>query len=223
MTQVTPAASAEVKSAITDAASTSVVSGDAQQGAAGEKKVKSEKECKLCLPDFQPSLVTDLIIVERERKKAEKAKKFAEKKDKALSKAAAAPVSSKGKEKKAKLEAAKEEALPEYKEDTPVGEKKSMRLSWTILRIRCTDRSQSSNHYSTIHTIRPTIQPWWSLRGMHGGRKKASSSQSLVRMARSRRKATLSSPSPLRTSLALSIWDTLCPMHYRILLFDGIG
>ena len=97
----------------------------------GDKKIKSEKECTI--PQANPALmsfpgvlekdIADGFAVERERKKAEKAKKFAEKKSKA---AESVPVSSKAKEKKAKAEAAKEDALPEYLEETPVGEKKSI-------------------------------------------------------------------------------------------------
>ena len=63
-----------------------------------------------------------MTTVEKERKKAEKLKKFSEKQAKAGTPAPqAAP---KAKEKK-KPEAPKETALSEYKEDTPVGEKKS--------------------------------------------------------------------------------------------------
>lgn len=59
--------------------------------------------------------------MEKERKKAEKLKKFSEKKAKTSSDA----VSSKVKDKPAKKESAKETPLPEYVEDTPPGEKKS--------------------------------------------------------------------------------------------------
>ena len=63
--------------------------------------------------------------VEKERKKAEKIKKFEEKKAKAAS-TTNAP--SKKQEKKAKQDNSKDGALPEYVEDTPVGEKKSKAL-----------------------------------------------------------------------------------------------
>jgi valyl-tRNA synthetase len=64
--------------------------------------------------------------VERERKKAEKQAKFEQKKAKVAS-TASAPPSSKNKEKKAKAaEKAEDEALPEYVENTPPGEKKGM-------------------------------------------------------------------------------------------------
>jgi valyl-tRNA synthetase len=66
-------------------------------------------------------------IVEKERKKAEKAAKFQQK---LAAKATAAPAatSAKAKEKKAKAEKkAEEEVIPEYVEDTPVGEKKRLR------------------------------------------------------------------------------------------------
>ena len=62
------------------------------------------------------------LIVERERKKAEKTKKFTEKQAKTTSNVTA----SKGKGKPTKQESAKEVPLPEYVEDTPPGEKKSM-------------------------------------------------------------------------------------------------
>lgn len=61
--------------------------------------------------------------LEKDRKKAEKQKKFEEKQAKAAP-ASTASATSKGKEKKAKAEAAKEDSLPEYKEQTPFGEKK---------------------------------------------------------------------------------------------------
>lgn len=58
--------------------------------------------------------------VEKERQKAEKAKKFAEKQAKLKAAGDAQP--SKKKEKK---EVAKEEPLPAYVEETPKGQKKS--------------------------------------------------------------------------------------------------
>jgi valyl-tRNA synthetase len=65
------------------------------------------------------------MLVEKERKKAEKQAKFDQKKAKVAT-AATVPLSSKSKEKKAKAaEKAEEEVLPEYKEITPAGEKKS--------------------------------------------------------------------------------------------------
>lgn len=65
-----------------------------------------------------------MSVVEKDRKKAEKAKKFAEKKAK-TTEPPSASASSKSKEKKSKHETAKEEPLPEYVEETPHGEKKS--------------------------------------------------------------------------------------------------
>lgn len=63
--------------------------------------------------------------MERERKKAEKQAKFDQKKAKTAN--ATPATSSKTKEKKAKAEKkAEEDALPEYVEDTPPGQKKSM-------------------------------------------------------------------------------------------------
>ncbi|KAL6908446.1 tRNA synthetases class I domain-containing protein [Trichoderma evansii] len=76
----------------------------AEPVAQGAPKVKTEKE------------------LEKERKKAEKAAKLEAKKAKAAA-AATAPT----KEKKAKKEKVEEEPLPEYVEDTPVGEKKRIR------------------------------------------------------------------------------------------------
>lgn len=64
-------------------------------------------------------------LVEKERKKAEKQKKFDEKKAK-TSNAAATTATSKTKEKKAKQGIEKEAPLPEYVEETPPGQKKSM-------------------------------------------------------------------------------------------------
>lgn len=69
--------------------------------------------------------MTFRVVVERDRKKAEKQAKFDAKKKQAASTPAAA-ISSKNKEKKAKAaEKAAEDVLPEYVEDTPFGEKKS--------------------------------------------------------------------------------------------------
>ncbi|TVY85204.1 Mitochondrial Valine--tRNA ligase, partial [Lachnellula suecica] len=106
-----PPLSKETKAAVTDAAQSSATGShvpgqDAGSKAGeGEKKVKTEKE------------------LEKERKKAEKQAKFDQKKAKTAATAPAA--SSKNKEKKAKAEKkAEEEALPEYVEDTPAGEKK---------------------------------------------------------------------------------------------------
>ncbi len=69
--------------------------------------------------------MSDTSVVERERKKAEKAKKFAEKKAKSAD-VSTAPAASKRKEKKATQEARKEEPLREYVEETPPGQKKSI-------------------------------------------------------------------------------------------------
>lgn len=64
------------------------------------------------------------MVVEKERKKAEKAKKFAEKQAKTTNgNLTAAP--SKTKEKKAKAQSSKEEPLPDYVEETRPGDKKS--------------------------------------------------------------------------------------------------
>ena len=137
MSERPPAASPEQKApAIVGLASTHLTAQhQLEQGTGalqkGDKKIKSEKEgtvsqatpALMFFPGVLEMDIADGFAVERERKKADKAKKFAEKKSKA---AESAPVSSKAKEKKAKAEAAKEDALPEYLEETPVGEKKSM-------------------------------------------------------------------------------------------------
>ncbi|RDL36863.1 Valyl-tRNA synthetase-like protein [Venustampulla echinocandica] len=113
-----PPISNETKAAIQDAAKASAIGSHVPGESGGSnvtvanasdsgKKVKSEKE------------------LERERKKAEKQAKFDQKKAKATSTASTTAAISKSKEKKAKAEKkAEEDALPPYKEDTPVGEKK---------------------------------------------------------------------------------------------------
>ena len=60
--------------------------------------------------------------LEKERKKAEKQKKFDEKQ----AKSATTPDVSKNKEKKVKPDPSQADQLPEYREPTPPGEKKSM-------------------------------------------------------------------------------------------------
>ena len=75
---------------------------------------------------LQDHCLTLFLIVEKERKKADKEKKFKEKKAKLATNATNAGTS-KNKEKKEKLEAAKDAPLPEYVEETPVGEKKFLK------------------------------------------------------------------------------------------------
>ena len=70
-----------------------------------------------------------MLVVEKDRRKAEKDRKFQEKKAAQQLKAINEPQTSKSKEKKAKQEAAKDEPLPEYVEETTPGEKKSMSRS----------------------------------------------------------------------------------------------
>lgn len=80
-------------------------------------------------PTNRSTWISDLDLrytVEKDRKKAEKAAKFLEKKSKQAAQAAV-PAAGKGKEKKAKAPKAEEEPLPEYVEDTPVGEKKRLK------------------------------------------------------------------------------------------------
>ncbi len=77
---------------------------------------------------MRPPRVLDLVhsltnvVVEKERKKAEKQAKFDQKKAKATTAAPAG--TSKTKEKKTALKKADDDILPEYVEDTPLGEKK---------------------------------------------------------------------------------------------------
>ncbi|KAI9835709.1 MAG: hypothetical protein M1819_001886 [Sarea resinae] len=108
-----PAVSEETKAAISGAQSGEPTGQNASGQDGGDKqlgkKVKTEKE------------------LEKERKKAEKAKKFAEKQAKNLGAPAAGAAGSKTKEKKSKQESAKEDKLPEYVEETPVGEKKILK------------------------------------------------------------------------------------------------
>ncbi|KAI9812446.1 MAG: hypothetical protein M1827_004677 [Pycnora praestabilis] len=107
-----PPLSEEAKDAITGSANGDSIGqhapgqdgGDKQEG----EKMKSEKE------------------LEKERKKAEKAKKFSEKQAK-TQKAPPGAVPSKNKEKKAKQDAAKEEPLPEYIEETQSGHRKILK------------------------------------------------------------------------------------------------
>lgn len=121
--------------------------------------------------------------MEKERKKAEKAKKFAEKKAKTATAPSAAPTASKTKEKKAKSDAAKDEPLPEYVEETPPGEKKSTQSLAGVMSESLLTAPQYSSHSTTSSTkhIFPRLS---SQPGMHGGRRKASSSPNLVQMAR---------------------------------------
>lgn len=65
-----------------------------------------------------------IVVVDKERKQAEKNKKFAAKKAKAAESSPA--TTSKTKEKKTKADASAEPELPQYVEETPPGEKKSM-------------------------------------------------------------------------------------------------
>ncbi|KAI9808401.1 MAG: hypothetical protein M1826_004177 [Phylliscum demangeonii] len=80
--------------------------GSKADGPASAKELKTEKE------------------LERERKKAEKAKRFAEKQ---AASPASASAPSKTKERKAKLEAGKDEPAAEYKEETFPGQKKVLK------------------------------------------------------------------------------------------------
>ncbi|KAI1083311.1 tRNA synthetases class I-domain-containing protein [Whalleya microplaca] len=111
-----PPVSSDVKGAVKEAAGQADGAGVHAPGpdaavaptaATAEPKVKTEKE------------------LERERKKAEKAAKFEQKKAKAAQAAPAA--TGKLKEKKAKAPKAEEEALAPYVEDTPLGEKKRLK------------------------------------------------------------------------------------------------
>lgn len=78
-----------------------------------------------CTLDLNEYTIDDIrVAVERERKKAEKDAKFKAKQDKQSAATASAP-SKAIKEKK--REAAKEDRLPEYVEETPKGQKKILR------------------------------------------------------------------------------------------------
>ncbi|KAI1847381.1 hypothetical protein JX265_005560 [Neoarthrinium moseri] len=105
-----PPLSNETKNAVAAGQATDPVHAGGQDStmAAAEAKPKTAKE------------------LERERKKAEKNAKFAEK-QKAKAAAAAQPAQAAAKPKKEKAPKPVEEPLPEYVEDTPVGEKKRLK------------------------------------------------------------------------------------------------
>ncbi|GKT83342.1 valyl-tRNA synthetase [Colletotrichum tofieldiae] len=109
-----PAVSHETKAQVSSTSATHAAGQDAGAAAGAPPKVKTEKE------------------LEKERKKAEKDAKFKQKMAEKAAKAAAAPATSKNKEKKAKSEKKEEEAIPEYVEDTPIGEKKRLKSLRTL-------------------------------------------------------------------------------------------
>lgn len=119
------------------------------------------------------------MLVEKERKKAEKMKKFQEKQ----ATKPAVPAPSKTKEKKAKADS-KDEPLPEYVEETPPGEKKSAFGSWTGLEAGSLLTRAQYSSLLTISSIKPTYPKSWSQRGTHGGKKRDSSNLSLPPTAR---------------------------------------
>lgn len=148
------------------------------------------------------------VVVEKERKQLEKNKKFAAKKAKAAEPASA--TTSKNKEKKAKADAVTEPELPDYVEETPAGQKKSMLYGPVNARTSSNAGCQFSN--LLMMTITKPIYPKSSNpAGMHGGRRKATLNRTLVQMAKSARRATLSSQSHHLMSLASSTWA----MPYR--------
>ena len=149
------------------------------------------------------------VVVEKERKQLEKNKKFAAKKAKAAEPASA--TTSKNKEKKAKADAVTEPELPDYVEETPAGQKKSMLYSPVDARTSSNAGCQFSN--LLMMTITKPIYPKSSNpAGMHGGKRKATLNRNLVQMAKSARRATLSSQSHHLMSLASYTWA----MHYRM-------
>ena len=105
--------------------------GDKEAG----KKIKSEKD------------------LEKDRKKAEKQKKFEEKRAKTAA-AKVVPSASNTKEKKTKLEASKNESLPEYKEQTPPGEKKILQPL---------DDEFHKNYVPKV--VESGWYPWWEKEG----------------------------------------------------------
>ena len=149
------------------------------------------------------------VVVEKERKQIEKNKKFAAKKAKAAEPASA--TTSRNKEKKAKADAVTEPELPDYVEETPSGQKKSMAYgpvhAGTSSNVGC----QFSNLLMMTIT-KPIYQKSSNPVGMHGGKRKATLNRTLVQMAKSARRATLSSQSHHLMLLASYTWA----MHYRM-------
>lgn len=133
--EVPPPASNETKAQVAATADTHAAGQDAAAAAGAEPKVKTEKELK------------------KERVKAEKAAKFAQKQAAQAAKAATAAPSKKA-EKKAKAEKKEEEAIPEYVEDTPKGEKKRL-------------KSLEDPHFKAYHpeAVESAWYEWWEKEG----------------------------------------------------------
>lgn len=142
-----PPVSQEVKSAISEAASSSPLGSHVPGKDAGSKVGTAEAA------DAEPKVKSEKEL-EKERKKAEKQAKFDQKKAKTASAPAAAP--SKNKEKKAKAAEKEEDILPAYVEDTPFGEKKSEIFGNLRYNAPMLIPSQSSS-LSTIRSTKPTI------------------------------------------------------------------
>ena len=122
------------------------------------------------------------VVVEKERKQAEKDAKFKAKKAKAAASGSnnAEPKKKEKKEKKAKDNGSADDALPEYVEKTLAGQKKSMFCRPTDSRSKQSDYlSQYSDHWM-MDITRPTYLKSLNLGGTPGGKKKATSSQSSI-------------------------------------------
>ena len=122
------------------------------------------------------------VVVEKERKQAEKDAKFKAKKAKAAASGSihAEPKKKEKKEKKAKENSLVDDALPEYVEKTPVGQKKSMFCRPIDFRSKQSDYlSQYSDHWM-MDITRPTYLKSSNLDGIPGGKKRATSSPSSI-------------------------------------------
>ena len=154
-----------------------------------------------------------IVVVEKERKQIEKNKKFAAKKAKAAEPASA--TTSKNKEKKAKADAVTEPELPDYVEETPAGQKKSMIYCPVDARTSSNVDCQFSNPLMTTIT-KPMYPKSSNPLGMHGGKRKAFLNRNLVQMAKSASRAILSSLSHRPMSLASYTWATHCRTRSKI-------
>ncbi|KAJ3948036.1 valine--tRNA ligase [Colletotrichum fioriniae] len=134
--EVPPAVSNETKAQVASTSAIHAAGQDAGATAGAPPKVKTEKE------------------LEKERKKAEKDAKFKAKLAEKAAKAAAAPAASKNKEKKAKAEKKEEEAIPDYVEDTPKGEKKRL-------------KPLEDPHFKAYHpeAVESAWYDWWEKEG----------------------------------------------------------
>ena len=158
------------------------------------------------------------VVVEKERKQAEKDAKFKAKKAKAAASAPnnAEPKKKEKKEKKARADGSADD-LPEYVEKTPVGQKKSMFCR--AIDLKSTQSNylfQYSDHWM-MDITRPTYPKSLNLGGIPGGRKKATSNPSSIPMAMLAKMDILLSRNLRQMSLESFIWVTRCQTHFRIL------